>query len=398
MKKTLITISKIILGILSIIIPFIAIVYLVSKVVLIYQYDQLKWLALLICALGFYISGKINRNTPLKFIPFLYISLLLFIPMRCFYFPLIYFLFLFASISLLLTRKEFNRKIKWSSLILMSGLFIYFLFSQPLIIQRDKVIKKDRYGDLLNGKTIWDFSEEKNNMLPESVFLDLDNNSFDLKSLKNKTLYISFWATWCKPCREEKPELEKLKNHFKNNKDIIFIDISVDGDNDKWKKYIELNNPTGIQLISKDYAKTRSLFELSGIPAHLVVNLNWKYGKARVIQNAYALLSDSVSLNKFINRKPSKTIKKSLNLDNYNIVSYANSDTTKTVYYTINGKNRLLAPQLNTYIDSLRAIKKPNYVNLLIEKTPIPNKDSIIHKVLTPISNVDFKDMVKAKK
>ena len=146
MKKILITISKIILGILSIIIPFKVIAYLLSDVIRIDNYTQLKWVALIICLLGFYISGLINRKTPLKYIPFLYISLLLFIPIGCFYFPLIYFLFLFATISLLLTRKEFRNKTKWVSLILMSGLFIYFLFSQPLIINTEKYVKK---------KSIW---------------------------------------------------------------------------------------------------------------------------------------------------------------------------------------------------------------------------------------------------
>ena len=221
MKKTLITVSKIILGILSIILPLIIIVYILTDFIRIYEYDQLKWIALLICALGFYISGLINRKTHLKFIPFLYTSLLIFIPMRCFYFPLIYFLFLFATISLLLTRKEFNSKIKLASIILISGLFIFFLFSQPLIIRQGKIIKKDQYGELINGKTIWDFTEKKSNLLPESVFLNSQSKSFDLKSLKNKTLYISFWATWCGPCRAEKPQLEKLKADFKNNSNIV---------------------------------------------------------------------------------------------------------------------------------------------------------------------------------
>ncbi len=306
MKKSLITISKIVLGILSIIIPFIALVYPADKIIQIHQYDQLKWFALLICLLGFYISGLINRKTPLKYIPFLYTSLLLFIPMRCFYFPLIYFLVLFATISLLITRKEFNKKIKLASIILMSGLFIYFLFSQPLIIRQGEGYKMDEYGKLINGKIIWDFSEEKSNILPESAFLDINNKTLDLKTFKNKTLYISFWATWCRPCREEKPELEKLKKHFKNNQEIIFIDISVDGDSDKWKKYIESNKPLGIQLISKDYAKTRNLFGLSGIPAHLIVNSNFKFAKARIIQSAYPLLSDSMLLNNFINKKQPK--------------------------------------------------------------------------------------------
>lgn len=305
MNKTLITIFKIILGIVSIIIPFIAIVYLV-EILKIYDYDQLKWLALLICILGFYISGLINRKTPLKLIPFLYFSLLIFIPMRSLYFPLIYFIVLFATIGLLLTREEFSFKIKMASFILMGGIFVYFLFSQPLIIRQGEGYQMDVYGNLINGKVIWDFSEKESNLLPETVFLDRNSNSFDIKTLKNKTIYICFWATWCGPCRAEKPELEKLKAKFKNNSNIVFIDISVDEDRENWEKYIDVSKPSGIQLISKNYAKTRSLFSLSGIPEHLVVNSKGEYAKARVINEAYFLLSDSIYLDKLINRKLSK--------------------------------------------------------------------------------------------
>ncbi|RKE89431.1 TlpA family protein disulfide reductase [Ichthyenterobacterium magnum] len=397
MKEKLIIISKIILGILSIILPFIAIVYLLTNVVRIYEYDQLKWIALLICALGFYISGIINRKTPLKLIPLLYISLFIFIPMRCFYFPLIYFLVLFSTISLILTRKEFNKKIKLTSMTIMSGIFIYFLFSQPLIIKQGETIQKNQYGDLINGKTIWDFSKKKSKLLPESTFLDSHSKLFDLKSLKDKTLYISFWATWCRPCHLEKPELEKLKADFGNNKKIVFIDISVDSDQEKWKEYIEINKPSGIQLISKDYAKTRNLFELSGIPAHIVVNTKGELAKERTIKKAYSLLSDSIHLNDFINRKlPKET--NSFNIENYRMVKYVEFDSINTVYYTTNEKDRLIASELNDYIDTLRKEQKSKFINLLIEKHPIQDKDSIIYKVVFNKSKVDILKMNQSNK
>ena len=388
MKKTLIIISKIILGIFSIALPFFIIVFLLTNFIRIYEYDQLKWIALLICAIGFYISGFINKKTPLKFIPFLYTSLLIFIPMRCFYFPLIYFLVLFATISLLITRKEVNKKMKLASITIMSGLFVYFLFSQPLIIRQGETIKLDQYGELINGKTIWDFTGKKSNLLPESVFLDSQSKSFDLKSLKNKTLYISFWATWCGPCRAEKPRLEKLKADFKNDSSIVFIDISVDGDEDKWKEHIESNKPSGIQLISKDYAKTRNLFNLSGIPAHLVVNTKGEFGKERIIEKAYSLLSDSVHLNKFIHRKLQKKTN-SFDIDNYRMVKYAELDSTNTIYYTTNEKNRLLATQLNNNLDTMRKKEKSKFINLLVEKFPTQKNDSLIYKVVFSKSNIE---------
>ena len=46
--------------------------------------------------------------------------------------------------------------------------------------------------------------------------------------LKDKVVFLHFWATWCKPCVEELPELEKLFIKIKDNKDIVFLAVSID--------------------------------------------------------------------------------------------------------------------------------------------------------------------------
>ena len=143
----------------------------------------------------------------------------------------------------------------------MVGLFIYFLFSQPLIIREGRNINEDFDGNLINGKVIWNFSKELNHQLPNDIFLDSVNNEVKLQVFKNKTVYVSFWATWCKPCLAEKPELEKLKSHYKDNSDIIFIDIILDDSKQNWQKYIDYNKPQGLQLRAKNPAKTKRIIQ-----------------------------------------------------------------------------------------------------------------------------------------
>src|SRR5665647_1565148 len=110
MKSTITTIIKILAGIFSILIPFFLVIYIADNLVIIHDYSILKWVILLIIATGFYVSGLINRKTPIKWLPFLYISLLICIRMRCIYFPFFIFVVLFATISLIITRKEFKKK------------------------------------------------------------------------------------------------------------------------------------------------------------------------------------------------------------------------------------------------------------------------------------------------
>lgn len=46
--------------------------------------------------------------------------------------------------------------------------------------------------------------------------------------LKGKVVFINVWATWCKPCREEFPDLIQLAANYKDEKDVAFVSISAD--------------------------------------------------------------------------------------------------------------------------------------------------------------------------
>ncbi len=54
--------------------------------------------------------------------------------------------------------------------------------------------------------------------------------SLSLASLKGKTIVFDFWATWCGPCRAQHPLYEKVKEHFKNNANVVFLAIATDED------------------------------------------------------------------------------------------------------------------------------------------------------------------------
>lgn len=51
---------------------------------------------------------------------------------------------------------------------------------------------------------------------------DLNNQPIDLGQYRKKTLFINFWATWCKPCLEEMPSIQKSHDILKNES-IVFL-------------------------------------------------------------------------------------------------------------------------------------------------------------------------------
>lgn len=75
--------------------------------------------------------------------------------------------------------------------------------------------------------------------MPDLRLEDASGKVVQISNLKGKVIFINFWATWCAPCREEMPTINKLRAHFKDNKDIIFLMVDVDGKVEASSKYVK---------------------------------------------------------------------------------------------------------------------------------------------------------------
>jgi peroxiredoxin len=54
-----------------------------------------------------------------------------------------------------------------------------------------------------------------------------DDRSLRLADLKGKVVFLNFWATWCEPCREEMPSMERLHRAYKD-RGLVVLAISLD--------------------------------------------------------------------------------------------------------------------------------------------------------------------------
>ena len=66
-----------------------------------------------------------------------------------------------------------------------------------------------------------------------------DGTLIDPFDLKDKVVFINFWASWCPPCRAEFPSIEKLYNRYKTHPNIIFLTINLDDNPDLGKAYLK---------------------------------------------------------------------------------------------------------------------------------------------------------------
>ncbi|AQQ10378.1 Thiol-disulfide oxidoreductase ResA [Sedimentisphaera cyanobacteriorum] len=66
---------------------------------------------------------------------------------------------------------------------------------------------------------------------------NLQGEKVELAEMKDKDVMVVFWATWCPPCREEIPELKKLRNKYSSD-ELEIIAISFENQN-KVKEFAE---------------------------------------------------------------------------------------------------------------------------------------------------------------
>jgi thiol-disulfide isomerase/thioredoxin len=76
--------------------------------------------------------------------------------------------------------------------------------------------------------------------LPEKLvdriqLVDLDGQMISLEELKGKTIFLNYWATWCRPCLAEMPDMDKAARILRDE-NYIFLAAS-DEEIDKIKKF-----------------------------------------------------------------------------------------------------------------------------------------------------------------
>jgi thiol-disulfide isomerase/thioredoxin len=99
--------------------------------------------------------------------------------------------------------------------------------------------------------------------IPPFLVNDLDGNIISTANLRGKVVLLTFWATWCEPCREEIPELNELAARYPNQ--LAIIGISMDDDPPRevreFVKKVGMTYPVvmGTEEISHEYGGVPAL-------------------------------------------------------------------------------------------------------------------------------------------
>ena len=102
------------------------------------------------------------------------------------------------------------------------------------------------------------------------------NEETNLIKYEGKLLLMNFWATWCEPCKEEMPSLDKLSvdKNFKNLK-ILPVNIGQEKTN-KIKEFYIKTKIKNLDIFYDTDVRLAKKFLLRGVPTTLIVDKDGK--------------------------------------------------------------------------------------------------------------------------
>ncbi|MCJ7597247.1 MAG: TlpA family protein disulfide reductase [Methyloceanibacter sp.] len=108
--------------------------------------------------------------------------------------------------------------------------------------------------------------------LPELSFAGADGETKTLAGYKGKIVLLNIWASWCVPCREEMPQLDKLQAEI-GGKDFEVVAVNIDrGGGDKAKKFLEETGATHLSPYTDPSGKLFAAVKAVGMPTTLLID------------------------------------------------------------------------------------------------------------------------------
>ncbi len=104
----------------------------------------------------------------------------------------------------------------------------------------------------------------------------LDGKELGLEEFRGKLVLLNFWATFCAPCRDEMPSMERLWQRFKE-KGLVIVAVNVDrGSADRVRRFVEEVGVT-FPVVLDPGGRVRRNYEIFALPTSYIIGRDGKF-------------------------------------------------------------------------------------------------------------------------
>ncbi|MCF6218592.1 MAG: TlpA family protein disulfide reductase [Gammaproteobacteria bacterium] len=138
----------------------------------------------------------------------------------------------------------------WVLIALIVGMLLLFFWPE----------KEPENSDHLLGQTI--------NDLP---LMDLQGGAVSYSPVEGKVTVLNLWATWCPPCREEMPSLQRLADDLPDDQ-YQLVGIAMDHDDHLVREFLAERNVVFSNLLDATEDVITQTLSVQGLPSTLIIN------------------------------------------------------------------------------------------------------------------------------
>ena len=108
--------------------------------------------------------------------------------------------------------------------------------------------------------------------LPALTFQTMDGQEASLADFAGKVVVLNLWATWCAPCREEMPSLDRLQARFAD-RDLVVLALSVDrAGPERVQQFLDEIGVKQLHVYRDPKAAATRAVKVPGLPATILVD------------------------------------------------------------------------------------------------------------------------------
>ena len=108
--------------------------------------------------------------------------------------------------------------------------------------------------------------------LPDISFTDGSGNSKSLADFRGKTILLNLWATWCAPCREEMPSLDRLQQELGSDKFEVVALALERGGAKAARKFLDEIKASNLTLYVDKSTRAGSKLRVLGMPTTILID------------------------------------------------------------------------------------------------------------------------------